>query len=68
MLGGDVMNERMDTLSAPRKGVAKKQIASLIDAEIIDRLDNYVNKCGYGSKRIIIENALITFLDKLDKN
>lgn len=60
------MNERYEILIAPKKGIEKKQIGSLIDAEIINRLDFYANKMGFGSKRIIIENALTSFLDKLE--
>lgn len=61
------MNERMDLLTPIKKGVSKKQIASFIDSSIMDRLDQYANKLGFGSKRIIIENALTAFMDELDK-
>lgn len=61
------MNERIEKLTPIKKGVSKKQIASFIDAEVMDRLDEYANKFGFGSKRMIIENALISFMDQLDK-
>lgn len=62
-----MMIERLEKLNAPKKGVNKKQIASLIDADVIDRLDFFANKMGFGSKRMIIENALTSFLDQLEK-
>lgn len=61
------MNSRFDKLLIVKQGVSKKPIASLIDADIIDRLDELAKHLGFGSKRIIIENALTRFMDELDK-
>ena len=61
------MNDRFKIMSVSKKSVSKKQIASLIDAEIVDRLEEQSKIFGFGSKRIIIENALNNFLDELER-
>lgn len=67
MTGGDKMS--INDLQLPEKSLYPKrsQISCPITPELYDRFQSFSKKFGHGSKRILIEKALVNLLDELEK-
>jgi len=60
------MNNNFLSKFREEKKTTKKQLSTLIDSVIYDRLDNLSNQFGHGSKKRLIENALVKYFEEFE--
>lgn len=66
MIGGDTMS--IEKMLIQNHSAPKKQFTAQLDKNLVERFEKVSSVYGWGAKRRIIEYALITVLDELEKN
>lgn len=61
------MNQRLKIAPSFEGSGGRRQLTAQIDLTILERLELASRKFGHGSKKIIIEDALTEYLNKLEK-
>lgn len=57
----------IENMKIPNHSAQKKQLSAQLDKELVERFERVSSGFGWGSKRRIIEHALNTILDDLQK-